>query len=85
MFDFVASQYFSETIHLGIVVGNRKIRRALFSKNGDDFKLTPGATNGNPSLGAPVKLVLFAWSTDHVPVTARFSEPTITPLLGPQG
>lgn len=82
MFEHVGVPYFGDTVHLRITVNDRRVRkRGEFSTDGEIFTKLPGlALHGNGTLGPEIRLALFAWSRDDLPVKVEFSAPTIVPL-----
>jgi hypothetical protein len=91
VFAMVGTPFFGDTVHLRIIVENRRFRGdAQFSVDGQAFENTRGkfgklVGKSSSTPAPPCKLVLFAWSMDDSPVTARFTEPTIVARPQPQG
>jgi hypothetical protein len=86
MFSMVSTPYAGDVCHLKIVVQKRKVRQVLFSRDGVTFTNTKGHESlGSAVLPQPVKLVLFTWSMDDSPMTARFSQPAIVPIPDSDG
>jgi hypothetical protein len=84
MFSVKSDPFFGDVVHLRLVVEGRKLRRVLFSTDGQNFTNAGGILASATPSQHPIKLLLFAWSMDDSPVTAQFTEPVITPVLQPQ-